>query len=118
MATTKKTSKKVTKKVSSKTKSSRTSKKKNQSTLVCADGPHCFWVSDGRVLANLTDLRDALAQMKEDVYYHHVTKEKNDFADWVESVLYDDELANALRRSQKPHTARALVVRRLRVHVA
>ncbi|MCD5381893.1 MAG: hypothetical protein LR017_01100 [Candidatus Pacebacteria bacterium] len=84
--------------------------------LVCANGEHCFWTTDGQILASLTDLRDSLANMMDEVYAYHVTKEKNDFADWVESVLDDIELGAALRRSRKPSSARTVVVRHLRYY--
>lgn len=89
-------------------------KKTNKEVLICVDGEHCFWTNDGQILSSIADLRDALHRMNEEVFAHHVTREKNDFADWVEQVLHDAELSQALRRTKKPHTARAVVVRRLK----
>ncbi len=98
--------KKVAKKATSKTKA----------TLVCAPGEQCFWTTDGRVLANLVELRDALASMTDDVFAYHVSKERNDFADWIEQVLEDRELAAAFRKSKKLNTAHDVVVTRLRIY--
>lgn len=84
--------------------------------LVCARDGECFWTSDGQILRDLAELRDALTQMLESVYRYHVTKEKNDFADWVEQVLGDAACAAALRRARKPNTARSIVVRHLRTY--
>lgn len=84
--------------------------------LVCAKGKECFWTNDGQVLKDLLELRDALKKMTDKVYTHHVTKEKNDFADWVEAVLKDVDCATALRKSKKPNTARTVVVRHLRTY--
>lgn len=89
---------------------------KGKRELACAPGEQCFWVTDGRVLTNLVELRDALASMTDDVFMYHVTKERNDFADWIEYVLQDAELASTFRKSKKPNTAREAVVSRLRIY--
>jgi len=57
-----------------------------------------------------------LAKMEKEVYAHHVTKEKNDFADWVEQVLEDAECAAAMRGRRTPSGARTVVVRHLRLY--
>ena len=89
-AAAKKTVKKSTKKTPANSKNLKgqaarktTSKKTEGRVLVCADGETCFWTNDGRILKDLTELRDALAGMAEEVYKHHVTKDKNDFAEHV-----------------------------------
>lgn len=89
---------------------------KGKKDLVSAPSEQCFWTTDGRVLANLVELRDALKGMSEAVFAHHVAKGKNDFADWIEHVLQDAELAAVLRKSKKPNTAREVVVSRLRIY--
>jgi len=110
---TKKTTKKATKKATGKSTTKKVSKAKVRA-LVCAAGEECFWTSDGQVLENLEELALAFGSMDEEVFLHHVTKEKNDFADWVEAVLADAECAAALRRSRKPRSARTVVVRYLK----
>ena len=89
---------------------------KGKKALTQAPCEQCFWITDGRVLSNLTELRDALASMTDDVFTYHVTKERNDFADWIEHVLQDAELASSFRKSKKPNTARDVVVSRLRIY--
>ncbi len=91
-----------------------TKSKASKRALVCANGEQCFWTTDGKIIANLVELRDTLAGMSGDVFTHHVTKQKNDFAEWIGSVLEDPELAKNIRGAQKPHTARLVVVQRLR----
>ncbi len=123
----KKAVKKVTKKVTKKKASQKKLVKKTAKrvaekmpkadiALICADGNRCFWTTDGEVIANLTELRDSFEKMADDVFKYHVTKEKNDFADWVEAVLKDQELGNQLRKSRKPSSARTVVVRRLKIY--
>lgn len=85
-------------------------------TLKTARGSACFWMRDGLILENLLMLHNAFEMMPEEEFYFHVTKEKNDFADWVEKVLNDAACATALRKSRKPHTARAVVARHLRFY--
>jgi len=119
MPTKKTTTKKATKKVAKKSTKKSTSKKKqkvNEPVLACAEGEACFWTTDGRILSDLKDLRDALENMSDEVFSHHVTKDKNDFADWIEAVLQDTECATKIRKSKKPDTARKVVISRLRVY--
>lgn len=99
-------------KVSAK-KSSVTQKKKE---LVHASPEQSFWVTNGQILSNLIELRDALSTMSDDVFMHHVTKNRNDFADWIETVLQDAEIAQALRKSKKSNTSRDVIVQKLRFY--
>lgn len=89
---------------------------KDVKLLVCASDSECFWTTDGQVLKNLDELQLAFGTMDDEVFMHHVTKEKNDFADWVEQVLGDSDCAAALRRSRKPSSARTVVVKHLRLY--
>lgn len=73
--------------------------------MVCAADGECFWTRDGRILQDLADLHMAFGSMDEEVFLHHVRKEKNDFADWVEHVLQDLDCAVALRKAKKPDQA-------------
>ena len=114
--TTKTKAKKTTKKTTSKKTGKSAESKKQKPTLPCANSEQCFWTTDGRILSNLVELSDALKSMNKDVFEHHVKKDKNDFADWVENVLMDKELAKMLRKSRKPGSARTIVVRRLKIY--
>ena len=113
---TKKAIPKVVKKAAKKTASKKTAVKKHVRALVCAPGEECFWTSDGRVLEDLNQLQMAFGTMGDEVFLHHVTKEKNDFAEWVEHVLDDAACAADLRRAKKPSTARTVVIRCLRLY--
>jgi len=114
MATTKKTV--VKSKKAPATKKTTTKSVSKKIPLTTAQGEQCFWCSNGEVLSSLVELQDALKAMEEEVFAHHVNKERNDFANWIEYVLGDAELASAFKKAQKPHTARIAVVRRLRVY--
>jgi hypothetical protein len=77
--------------------------------MVCAIDGECFWSRDGQILSNLADLSFAIGSMDDSIFLHHVSKERNDFADWVEHVLQDRECAEALRRSSKKTQAQKIV---------
>lgn len=113
---TQKSAKKVIKKTLKKAASKKSTTKKTQKmrALVCAEGTACFWTTDGSVLEDLEQLETAFGSMEDEIFLHHVTKEKNDFADWVEHVLDDAACAADLRRSKKPSSARTVVKRHLR----
>ena len=78
-----------------------TKKAQNFKALVCAADGECFWTRDGRILQNLEDLHMAFGSMDEEVFLHHVNKEKNDFADWVEHILDDLDCSIELRKSKE-----------------
>jgi len=87
-----------------------------QKTLTQAPADKHFWVTDGQILADLYSLADSFAAMEKLIFTHHVSKEKNDFADWVEHVLCDSDCANELRSVTTPKQARTVVVRHLRYY--
>lgn len=65
----------------------------------CEASPeHCFWVHQGPVLKNLKELNNALRSMSDDTFKHHVSKDKNDFANWIQDILHQKELAAKVRR--------------------
>ena len=111
--TAKKTVKKATKKITNKPTKQAVTKSKH---LVCATDDKCFWVNGGPILRDLVELEQAFDEMNEQMFSHHVAKNRNDFADWVESVLKDAETAAALRKAKKPNTARKVVIRQLKFY--
>ena len=88
--------------------------KKTAPTLIVAKGEYCFWTKDGQILKDLRDLEAAFKKMSPDVYSHHVTKDKNDFASWVESVLKDKNCSLDLRKAKKANTAKTVVTKHLK----
>lgn len=115
MVTTKKTAaKKVT--PAKKAGVPKQNHKKSKRVLVHAEGPQCFWATNGLIIANLLELRDALEEMDREVFGYHATEKKNDFADWIEYVLGDTELAAKLRGITTPKKARTVVVSRLKIY--
>jgi len=61
---------------------------------------HKFWLKSGREINNLSELYKSLVEMDEDIFKHHVTKHKDDFAKWVGDILHDTILARRLKASR------------------
>jgi len=122
MVTTTKTKKSVAKKADAVIKKvvAKVAPKKNlkdaKRVLVCANGEQCFWTTDGTIISNLVELRDALETMADAVFDYHVSNKKNDFADWIQYVLGDTELAGKFRKTKKASTARTVIVSRLKIY--
>ncbi len=71
-----------------------------------------FKLKNGEKIASLQDLHRALLTMDKATFSTHVNTDKNDFAQWVQDVHKDAELADVLRRhASKTSLARALGVR-------
>lgn len=86
--------------------------------MVNAYNEKCFWVFNGPVLSNLKDLSRALDSMADKQYEHHVSKTKNDFADWAEFVLLDKDCAKSLRSAANRSRAASLVEKSLKHYLA
>ena len=57
-------------------------------------GDQDFVLSNGIRLDSIRDLYYILDTISNDVYNHHVTSEKNDFAQWIKRVFNEEELAD------------------------
>jgi hypothetical protein len=113
--TTQKTASKKTaspKQAAKKSTPSRASKR----VLARAEGTQCFWVTDGKVLSDLVEFGTALHEMEKEVFGYHVSGSRNDFADWIEYVLGDTELAGMLRKTKTSKQAHTVVLRRLKIY--
>lgn len=113
--TVKKTAKKSVKKPTKKA-TKKSAKKSSKKELVYADNQTSFWTSDGQVFNSLIALHDALENMDSYVYEYHAEGSTNDFAEWVEVVLCDDDCAAALRRTKTKKGARTVIVKHLKFY--
>jgi len=71
---------------------------------------HCY---DGRKFWNLRDLAEAVSSMSGDVFSHHVTAERNDFANWVADVIGDHVLARELWQTRSVATTMRRIAERV-----
>ena len=58
-----------------------------------------FESKEGVIVKNVSELLDLLRITDEDVFKHHATENRNDFALWIKEVIGDKELAAKLNRS-------------------
>ena len=68
--------------------------------LADASPEQCFWVNNGPIIRNLSEMADALGSIKDEIFSYRVNKEKNDFGNWVRDVLKDEELADDIARTR------------------
>lgn len=59
---------------------------------------HVFHFQDGKEAHNLKDLRDVMNSLSEEVLAEHLDTENNDFANWIEFVYQNKDLAKDLRK--------------------
>ena len=74
---------------------------------------YVFWCCDGRVLRNMKELEEALANMTDETFAYHSNEEKKDFSNWVKDVIGDDKLARDLQKSQNQTQAAKKVAQRI-----
>ena len=72
---------------------------------------HHFVLVNGQRLGDIKELADALEDMADHVWAHHVTHERNDFATWVNDIFIDAELAKSLRTAAGKHHAQIVLYR-------
>ncbi len=81
----------------------------NPNILADVQPQYSFWVCDGKVLKNMQELQSALRQMSSETYSCHANNEKNDFANWVNDILSDANLAQKLRSARSKQEAEKAV---------
>ena len=88
--------------------------KEEAKKYLCDISPEqCFWVNNGPILKNLEELANALPNMSEEAFHHHVNSEKNDFSSWINGTIGDQKLANDLLSSKSRDSAFKKVRNRL-----
>lgn len=94
----KKTTKKSTKKTTNKTTKKSTKKPAKKQTKISQDAPqeHYFLFCDGHPVKNVTQLAEKLEHIKEEVFNHHVTEDRNDFVNWIKDIFEEVELAEEI----------------------
>jgi len=75
---------------------------------------YAFLLKDGRKLLNVEQLSKALADMEHDVFYHHVTPERNDFHNWIRDIVLDLELAEKILNAKNPAYAKKVIDERIK----
>ena len=73
------------------------------------DPANYFRFANGKAAANLHELRDALAEVDDAVFSHHVNAQRNDFAAWIRDVLGRTELAEKVMAARSKTELLALL---------
>lgn len=113
---TKKVAKKVTAKKVVTAKKAATKKVSTKKPLVYAKNEKSFWTKDGQIFNSLVALSNSLAKMDKAVYSHHVTKDRNDFALWVDAVLGDKSCASDLQKAKSAGGAHKAIAKHLKTY--
>lgn len=77
------------------------------------EGNQCFYASDGKCIASLRGLADALESMHDNTYFHHANDSRNDFAAWAEGVLKDAVLSSHLKEAKDRKSAQIAALKRM-----
>ena len=57
-----------------------------------------FWVNDGRVLGDMRELAEALANMSDETFAYHCNEVRKDFSNWLRDIIKDEALAKELEK--------------------
>ncbi len=68
-----------------------------------------FFAKNGEIIRGVSELKDALEKMDDFTFFYHVTDSKNDFADWIENIYKNDQLADYIRN----HSSRDEIIKSL-----
>ncbi len=58
-----------------------------------------FKLKIGAKIANIKELHEMLEIISDRNFMQHVTKNRNDFANWIRNVVYDSELADMMQKA-------------------
>jgi len=73
---------------------------------------YVFWTHDGNNLRDMKDLKDALANMSDEIFYYHSNEYKKDFSNWVRDIIGDETLAHDLEIAANREQASRIVSER------
>lgn len=71
-----------------------------------------FILKNGQEVTSFKDLLEALSFIDDETFEHHVTENRNDFAEWVQYILKEEKLAERIRNKK----ARGELLKILRSH--
>jgi hypothetical protein len=72
-----------------------------------------FVLVGGKRIKNIAELGRELKTMSGDVFAHHVTREKNDFASWIDACVKDTKLGTLVRMTKEQQRMAAIVERHI-----
>jgi hypothetical protein len=72
-----------------------------------------FVLCNGDTIKDYKELAAILETIGDDIFYYHVTNERNDFANWINDVFEEKELAEKIRQSRSRHEMMAILYKHL-----
>ncbi len=86
-----------------------------KTTKIVKDAPaeQYFILANGQPIKNVKELADVLEHLADDVFRHHVTDDKNDFANWVQHVFEDVDLAKEISGTKDKHHTRIVLYKHI-----
>ncbi len=85
---------------------------KAEKSLAKVPEDRVFWSNDGRILTDMKELIDALANMSDQNFAYHSNEVKKDFSNWVRDILEDEKLAEDLEKVSNREQAAKVVEER------
>lgn len=74
---------------------------------------HSFYIKDGTKVQSIMQLVNNLEHMRDEVFSHHVNEMNNDFANWIEHVFDEKNLASDLRKVMDRTEHRVKIMRHM-----
>ena len=84
---------------------------KNSKKQKAVSPENYFFTADGRIIKNLIQLADTLDGITDEVFFHHVTDERNDFSNWIREVLEEPRLADQMVEIKDPMRTQVVVLK-------
>ncbi|MBR9690793.1 hypothetical protein GOV08_03860 [Candidatus Woesearchaeota archaeon] len=92
----------------------KTVKKKSKKTKLKVSNPEKFFYTvEGKAIKSLIGLADALDDISDAVFFHHVNEDKNDFANWVKEVFEEPSLAKELEKTTEPMKTQIIILKHI-----
>jgi len=74
---------------------------------------YAFYLKSGKKVLNLQQLSKELDRMEDEIFYHHVTAERNDFHNWIRDIVLDIGLAEKILNAKNQKDAKKIVDERI-----
>lgn len=65
-----------------------------------APSDKAFWLCNGEQITRLGDLPTRLQRIDDGIFAHHVNKDRNDFASWIDGVFQNKSLAKNVSKAK------------------
>ncbi|MBN1175853.1 hypothetical protein JXA48_04380 [Candidatus Woesearchaeota archaeon] len=112
MSTTK-AAKKTTKTAKKATKKAASKRIRKKEVFERIPEENFFVLADGRRVDHYVTLAHLLEEMEEDIVRHHVNELRHDFANWIQGVFSEEDLAKKIAVVHDPEKMRLIIYRHI-----